>query len=138
MVHYRIVAGVKCKIVQDRLLRTPNLILSKACKIAKSAEQTTEQAAAINNGQATEVQAVFQHQKTNKKEQKQTICGKCGKIHNFKECPAYGKQCHTCKGNNHFSNMCFKKINNGNPAYVKNRYVRNNKNYSVKNSKESV
>ncbi|CAI6377494.1 unnamed protein product [Macrosiphum euphorbiae] len=136
LIRDRIVAGVKCKIVQDRLLRTPNLILSKACEIAKSAEQTMEQAAAINNGQATEVQAVFQHQKTNKKEQKQSICGKCGKIHNFKECPAYGKQCHTCKGNNHFSNMCFKKINNGNPAYVKNRYVRNNKNNSIKNSKK--
>ncbi|XP_008189883.1 uncharacterized protein LOC103311865 [Acyrthosiphon pisum] len=136
LIRDRIVAGVKCKIVQDRLLRTPNLILSKACEIAKSAEQTTEQAAAINNGQPTEVQAVFQHQKTNKKEQKQTICGKCGKIHNFKECPAYGKQCHTCKGNNHFSNMCFKKINNGNPAYVKNRYVRNNKNNNVKNNKK--
>ncbi|XP_008189195.1 uncharacterized protein K02A2.6-like, partial [Acyrthosiphon pisum] len=136
LIRDRIVAGVKCKIVQDRLLRTPNLILSKACEIAKSAGQTTEKAAAINNGQPTEVQADFHHQKTNKNEQKQTICGKCGKIHNFKECPAYGKQCHTCKGNNHFSNMCFKKINNGNPAYVKNRYVRNNKNNNVKNSKQ--
>jgi len=32
--------------------------------------------------------------------------------------------------------MCFKKISNGNPAYVKNRYVRNYKNNNVKNSKK--
>jgi len=109
LIRDRIVAGIKCKIVKDRRLRTPNLVLSKACEIAKSAEQTMEQAAAINKRQLCKVQAVFQHQKMNKKEQKQTVCGKCGKIHNFKECLAYGKQCHTYKGNNYFSNMGFKK-----------------------------
>ncbi|CAI6370433.1 unnamed protein product [Macrosiphum euphorbiae] len=71
----------------------------------------------------------------NKIEQKQTVCGKCGKTHYFKECLAYGKQCRTCKGNNHFSNICLKKINNGNSGNVKNRYVRTNKNNSIKNIK---
>jgi len=67
--------------------------LRKACEIARAAEQTT---AAINNGQLSDVQAVY-HQRTNKTEQKQTVCGKSGKTHNFEEC---GKQYHTCKGNN--------------------------------------
>lgn len=137
LIRDRIVAGIKCKVVQDRLLRTPNLTLSKACEIAKAAEQTMEQAAAINNGQLADVQAVYQQQRKNKTEKKQIVCGKCGKTHKYKECPAYGKQCHTCKGNNHFSNMCFKKINTGNSPSVKNRYVKTNKNNNnVKNNKK--
>jgi len=30
----RIVAGIKYEVIQDQLLRTPNLVLSKACEIA--------------------------------------------------------------------------------------------------------
>jgi len=53
--------------------------LSKACEIARAAEETLEQASFINNGQSSDVQAVYHHRRTNKIEQKQTICGKWGK-----------------------------------------------------------
>ena len=29
-------------------------------------------------------------------------CGKCGKSHEWGNCPAYGKSCNRCKGINHF------------------------------------
>ena len=33
-------------------------------------------------------------------------CGKCGKNNSHDKCPAFGKQCHKCKGYNHFQAMC--------------------------------
>ena len=33
-------------------------------------------------------------------------CGRCGKSHKPRECPAFGKVCHKCKGKNHFKIMC--------------------------------
>ena len=34
------------------------------------------------------------------------FCGRCGKQHKIRECPAFGKQCFKCKGKNHFQSMC--------------------------------
>ncbi|KAK0139298.1 hypothetical protein N1851_024069 [Merluccius polli] len=33
-------------------------------------------------------------------------CGKCGGSHKPKSCPAYGKTCHNCGKDNHFSKCC--------------------------------
>ena len=37
-------------------------------------------------------------------------CGKCGKSHEWGNCPAYGKTCDRCKGNNHFKAVCRSKV----------------------------
>ena len=41
------------------------------------------------------------------------ICGKCGTSHPPKECPAWGKKCHKCGNNNHFSTQCRSKQSGG-------------------------
>ena len=33
-------------------------------------------------------------------------CGKCGLIHSYGECPAFGKQCSNCLTSNHYARMC--------------------------------
>ena len=33
-------------------------------------------------------------------------CGRCGPVHGFKNCPAWGKLCLKCRGRNHFKNYC--------------------------------
>jgi len=33
-------------------------------------------------------------------------CNNCSSSHKRKQCPAYGKQCHYCKKQNHFSKVC--------------------------------
>jgi hypothetical protein len=38
--------------------------------------------------------------------QKHANCCKCGRKHEIRNRPAFGKQCHKCKGKNHFSKMC--------------------------------
>jgi hypothetical protein len=42
-------------------------------------------------------------------------CRKCDQNHPWGECPAHGKQCHICNGNNHYAKCCFKK-ESGNQA----------------------
>ena len=37
-------------------------------------------------------------------------CGKCGKPHEQRNCPAYGKTCDKCKGINHFKAVCRSKV----------------------------
>ena len=37
-------------------------------------------------------------------------CGKCGKSHEWGNCPAYGKSCNRCKGINHFQAVCRSKV----------------------------
>ena len=37
-------------------------------------------------------------------------CGKCGKSHEWGNCPAYGKTCDKCKGINHFKAVCRSKV----------------------------
>ena len=37
-------------------------------------------------------------------------CGKCGKSHEWGNCPAYGKTCDRCKGINHFKAVCCSKV----------------------------
>ena len=34
------------------------------------------------------------------------MCSKCNTIHQFKDCPAFGKKCHKCGFKNHFSLCC--------------------------------
>ena len=34
------------------------------------------------------------------------MCSKCNTVHQFKDCPAFGKKCHKCGFKNHFSSCC--------------------------------
>ena len=38
--------------------------------------------------------------------QKKRPCGKCGRIHNHGDCPAFRKVCHSCGRKNHWTQMC--------------------------------
>ena len=40
-------------------------------------------------------------------------CSKCNTMHQFKDCPAFGKKCHKCGFKNHFSSCCRSSWSNG-------------------------
>lgn len=124
----RIVVGVKDKTVQDRLLREPKLTLNKACEIARAAEHIQEQSAAINKKKM--VHAV-QKNRNRYNEEQQNICGKCGRCHNYRECPAYGRECRVCHGMNHFAIICKKTPQDSGKSNLGNK-TRNNSNYVKK------
>ena len=41
------------------------------------------------------------------------MCSKCNTMHQFKDCPAFGKKCHKCGFKNHFSSCCRSSQSNG-------------------------
>ena len=41
------------------------------------------------------------------------MCSKCNTVHQFKDCPAFGKKCHKCGFKNHFSSCCRSSRSNG-------------------------
>lgn len=40
-------------------------------------------------------------------------CKHCGSQHKPRQCPAFGKQCSSCQGKNHFAKQCFSRRKEG-------------------------
>lgn len=136
LIRDRIICGIRDHDLKNRLLQEENLTLEKCVNMCKSAElaetqvKTMEKSAenkinvlssAINKDNRKTVhkdhgthttQKKFQTQKykhaVNSQSSSQKTCGKCGKSHKPRECPAFGKTCHKCGKPNHFSSKCNK------------------------------
>ncbi|XP_063965835.1 uncharacterized protein K02A2.6-like [Lytechinus pictus] len=94
----RIVVGIRDDGTRARLLREKDLSLEKAIDICKATEITSQHIAELKPKQNIHaMQATSMNRKT---------CPKCGNKHPPRKCPAYGKECHTCKKKNHFSSIC--------------------------------
>ena len=113
------------KKVQERLLETDYLDLSKALKIAKIHETNIEQTKLISN---TDVHYVgSRRERKPATRQRHTAppvrrtdgarpktwrspddakCSNCGRIHTRQTCPAQDETCHNCGKLNHFAAMC--------------------------------
>ncbi|CAB4036530.1 uncharacterized protein K02A2.6-like [Paramuricea clavata] len=123
LIRDRVVYGIKSERVRERLLRERKLTLDKALEVCQINEQSEEQLKVLNDVQS--VKAIgkynksgnyrskldanrrrdFKHNGGNKQEQV-SCCGKCGKSHPAKECPAFGKKCFKCDKKNHFAKFC--------------------------------
>ena len=75
------------------------LTLDKAIKICKAYERATQQVQQSSDI-ASRVETV------NVTKPKEFSCKRCGGKHQIKQCPAYNKVCHKCKGKNHFARQC--------------------------------
>ena len=123
MIRDRIVCSMKAKPVLQRLLRQPDpLTLQQTIDIVRSAEVTQKEAKKMNcdDNSSKSVDSVSgatgrrkkgagrpnQRHKESNRTEAQKKCSKCGLSHEAGKCPAYGKQCHKCKGKNHFQRFC--------------------------------
>ncbi|XP_035679983.1 uncharacterized protein K02A2.6-like [Branchiostoma floridae] len=100
----RIICGINDAKIRERLLREKDLTLDKCEGICRTSEISMQNVRMIG---PTAVHAV--QQKTQATPQKpMTNCRYCGKRHRQQReaCPAYGKQCLKCKGQNHFAKVC--------------------------------
>lgn len=117
----KIVLGVRDDGLRERLLRDHKLTLESAIQMCRAAEVSKSQVKDIKEEPAA-VDAV--RRKTGKQfnkfkpsqdkssggknyQQGDRNCSKCSTKHAFRNCPAYGKECHNCKRKNHFSKCCF-------------------------------
>ncbi len=148
----RIISGLLCKQLKDRLLREDDLMLEKCIKMCKAFEMTEEQMKTLSDENKIQVlkcktPKVTEYeqfrsrpkQKDNNKklasqkyesrasvrETKTERCGRCGKFHLKFQCPAYNKTCHNCNKKHHFAKMCrFKRnVNVVNDEECSNEYV---------------
>ncbi|XP_057184972.1 uncharacterized protein K02A2.6-like [Triplophysa rosa] len=55
------------------------------------------------------MQKYISRKMTQRRQNEMFNCKRCGKRHQPKQCPAYGKACAKCGGQNHFAKQCFSK-----------------------------
>jgi hypothetical protein len=93
--------------VRERLLRERELTLDKALEVCQINEQSEEQLKVLNDVQS--IKTIGKHNKSgnyrrrDNKQEQVLCCGKCGKSHPAKECPAFHKKCFKCDKKNHFA-----------------------------------
>lgn len=122
MIRDQLVFGIKDKKVRERLLRETELTLAGAVRICHTSELALQHAKTFSEGvrdadkdsaAAATVSNQTQKQKawqTKRQKDSETFtCKKCGTRQAPKQCPAYGKVCNKCKGQNHYAKQCFSK-----------------------------
>ncbi len=110
------------KKVRERFLRETELTMNEAVRICHASEivlqhvKTFYENAKMSGSDSSAVSAVTEKMQRSgmskvkqQKEKELFNCKRCGRRHPAKQCPAYGKVCAKCKGQNHFVKQCFSK-----------------------------
>ena len=114
----RIILGTNDLKVQEKLLSIQNVTLENAVEICRNTEVTKRQLQNVRNKEEVTIDYIKKKRErfnVRNKEGKDRVplenkiqfqCRKCGRSHEYKKCPAYGKVCHKCGKVNHFSREC--------------------------------
>lgn len=117
MIRDKIVFSVPDTSLREKLLSIPDLALTKAIDLCRAKEVACAQAKAMSPVSVTEhVDAIGSRDtpkqqkradtnRTRVKDQVQS-CGRCGRQHKPRSCPAYNAHCNACGKKNHFSAVC--------------------------------
>ena len=126
----RIVCGVGCDVLREKLLRTPNLEIEQCITLCRLSELQSGHVSA--NATAEEVNYIRRtgvtpgHRKApparttaarlpQRAAQEAQDCGRCGYQHGRDACPARGKECLNCHKIGHFSKVCRTRGGRGKP-----------------------
>ena len=117
LIRDRIVCGISCNTLREKLLQETDLDLQKAIDMCRASEFSKRQTKSIteepknvdyvNKKAASRKFPPKAHGKN--KPGPTTACKRCGTVHGPRECPAFGKLCHKCKNRNHFASQCLSK-----------------------------
>lgn len=115
----RIVFGLSDAKLKERLLRDSTITLVRAMNDIRAAEMTRKQILRMTEGDKagvatvhTNIDAVQSNKFSSKDEfsnRDKIKCKYCSYTHVRGRCPAYGKKCRKCSGDNHFEKVCPKK-----------------------------
>ncbi|XP_072395253.1 uncharacterized protein [Diabrotica undecimpunctata] len=118
MIRDRLVLGTINKDLQEKMLQNHELTLQKFKEVQSSqtlnvysvkggnGNQTARGKASNNNFNTGRSKRWEQEENSRKSGQ----CRKCGRDHEFRRCPAFGKMCNKCLYYNHFAKMCNNRI----------------------------
>uniref|UniRef100_A0A8D8XDC2 Uncharacterized protein K02A2.6 n=1 Tax=Cacopsylla melanoneura TaxID=428564 RepID=A0A8D8XDC2_9HEMI len=122
----QLVIGVNDPSLQERLLRNPELSLTRVIEHCQDAENAKKSRCVLQEDKFTndaEVHSLNKRQSSQKftsqsqdssqfsntnQNSSEFDCSNCGTTHARRKCPAYGKQCGYCKQYNHFKSNCRK------------------------------
>lgn len=102
-----IIIGIRDERLKERMLREPDLDLSKALLLGNSAEQTRNHVKELKQ-EVAEIDSIKKTPSNNRNIDRPIIenCRYCGGSHRRGSCPAYGQTCNKCKKSNHFAKVC--------------------------------
>ena len=100
--------------LQERLLRESDLSLERAVALAQRSESSKIQVKAMAS-RSTQAFNCDEIQQKKYPHPRLSPCGRCGKHHKPRHCPAYGQQCSACHKLHHFAIMCRNKPSALNP-----------------------
>lgn len=121
MIRDKIVLSLNDQRLKDRLLRESDLTLERTVDICRAAKTARAQIHAMTRPiqdrvihDVSKIKDRDYEQLNNRKKKltqsdtktKNMMCKKCGKIHQPKQCPAYGLTCRKCGKLNHNAKMC--------------------------------
>ncbi|CAB4024811.1 retrotransposon-like family member retr-1, partial [Paramuricea clavata] len=117
LIRDRIVCGIRNQSIKERLLRESELTLQKTLDICRASEVSRKQVKLLSDQSSANVDALGKDQRkhrnfrnhNNKPENGKPpnkSCGNCGRVHEPKSCPAYGKKCNNCQKLGHFAKLC--------------------------------
>lgn len=95
----QIVLGVSSDQTRQKLWLEEEPTLSNVLKICRAEELAEKQLAELS--EKPNISAINRNDK-------QFKCKRCGSIHGYKQCKAFGKKCLLCKGTGHFKEFCYK------------------------------
>ena len=120
LIRDRIVCGIRNQTIKERLLRESELTLQKTLDICRASEVSPKQVKSLSDLSSANVDALGKDQRkhnhrgnfrrhNNKPDNGKPpnkSCGNCGRVHEPKSCPAYGKKCNNCHKLGHFAKLC--------------------------------
>ena len=124
LIRDRIVCGIVCDTMREKLLQKTYLSLQKAIDMCRASEFSKRQTKSITeesnsvdyvNKKATPRGKFPPKDRKEKDNQPKTsngppkACKRCGRFHAPRKCPAFEKICQKCKNRNHFASQCLSK-----------------------------
>ena len=115
LIRDRIVCGILCDTMREKLLQENDLSLQKAIDMCRASEFSKRQTKSITE-ESKSVDYVDKKATQSgkfppkdRKDKNDQACNRCGTLHALRKCPAYGKICLKCKNRNHFASQCLSK-----------------------------
>ena len=113
LIRDRVVCGINDPHLTERFLRekAESLTLLRVSEMARASEASKEQMKTLRgetskNPSSLHVDEVKTKSNSRNERRKTYNCWKCGTVHMYRQCPAFGAQCRKCKGYNHYAKNC--------------------------------
>ena len=112
MIRDRIVIGLKSDDLRQKLLEVQDLSLQKCIDLCRAHESSMTKATDINKpSDSLKVDKIDKRPQSQNSAQpvktpKTKPCTRCGRKHEPRKCPAYGKRCKNCNKMNHWAAVC--------------------------------